>query len=32
LMQRLGFRFTHKEFYVPTGLNHPSYLLTNSRS
>jgi [ribosomal protein S5]-alanine N-acetyltransferase len=31
LMQRLGFRFTHEEFYVPTGLNHPSYLLTNPR-
>ena len=27
LVQKLGFRFTHEEFYPPTGLNHPSYLL-----
>ena len=24
----LGFRYTHDEFYPPTGLEHPSYLLT----
>jgi ribosomal-protein-alanine N-acetyltransferase len=29
LIEKLGFRFTHEEFYAPTGLNHPSYLLTN---
>ena len=29
LIEKLGFRFTHEEFYPPTGLNHPSYLLTN---
>lgn len=26
LIQKLGFRYTHDEFYPPTGLNHPSYL------
>ena len=29
LLERLGFRFTHEEFYAPTGLNHPSYRLMN---
>ncbi|MFZ0634275.1 MAG: GNAT family N-acetyltransferase [Candidatus Acidiferrales bacterium] len=29
LIEKLGFRFTHEELYPPTGLNHPSYLLTN---
>ncbi len=24
---KLGFEFTHEEFYPPTGLKHPSYLL-----
>ncbi|MBI5300518.1 MAG: GNAT family N-acetyltransferase [Chloroflexi bacterium] len=28
LLLKLGFRYTHDEFYPPTGLNHPSYLLT----
>ncbi len=28
LLKKLGFRYTHDEFYPPTGLNHPSYLLT----
>jgi RimJ/RimL family protein N-acetyltransferase len=27
LLEKLGFRYTHDEFYPPTGLNHPSYLL-----
>jgi [ribosomal protein S5]-alanine N-acetyltransferase len=27
-IKQLGFHYTHDEFYVPTGLNHPSYLLT----
>lgn len=27
LLLKLGFKFTHKEFYSPTGLEHPSYLL-----
>jgi len=27
LLLQLGFRFTHDEYYPPTGLNHPSYLL-----
>ena len=27
LLEKLGFRFTHNEFYEPTGLNHPSYML-----
>jgi len=25
LLRQLGFRYTHDEFYSPTGLNHPSY-------
>jgi len=28
LLQKLGFRFTHDEYYAPTGLHHPSYMLT----
>jgi ribosomal-protein-alanine N-acetyltransferase len=28
LIEKLGFRFTQEEFYAPTGLKHPSYLLT----
>lgn len=27
LLEKLGFRYTHDEFYPATGLNHPSYLL-----
>ena len=27
VLEKLGFRYTHDEFYPPTGLNHPSYLL-----
>ncbi len=27
LLLKLGFTYTHDEFYPPTGLNHPSYLL-----
>lgn len=27
LLTKLGFQYTHDEFYKPTGLNHPSYLL-----
>jgi RimJ/RimL family protein N-acetyltransferase len=27
LILKLGFRRTHEEFYPPTGLRHPSYLL-----
>jgi [ribosomal protein S5]-alanine N-acetyltransferase len=27
LILKLGFRHTHEEFYPPTGLHHPSYLL-----
>ncbi len=27
LLCKLGFVFTHEEFYAPTGLQHPSYLL-----
>jgi RimJ/RimL family protein N-acetyltransferase len=29
LVVKLGFRYTHDEFYKPTGLNHPSYLMTD---
>lgn len=28
VLEKLGLRFTHDEFYPPTGLRHPSYLLT----
>ena len=28
LIKKLGFRYTHDEFYAPTGLYHPSYLMT----
>ncbi|CAI8725247.1 GNAT family N-acetyltransferase [Priestia megaterium] len=27
-LNKLGFKYTHDEFYKPTGLQHPSYLLT----
>jgi len=30
VLAKLGFEFTHEEFYPPTGLQHPSYLLTRS--
>lgn len=26
LLTKLGFTYTHNEYYAPTGLNHPSYL------
>jgi ribosomal-protein-alanine N-acetyltransferase len=29
VLAKLGFQFTHEEFYRPTGLHHPSYLLTS---
>ncbi|UCD78536.1 MAG: GNAT family N-acetyltransferase [Desulfobacterales bacterium] len=28
LLEKLGFRYTHDEYYAPTGLDHPSYLMT----
>jgi RimJ/RimL family protein N-acetyltransferase len=28
LLQKLGFRYTHDEYYAPTGLYHPSYMMT----
>ena len=28
LLEKLGFRYTHDEYYAPTGLKHPSYSLT----
>lgn len=27
LLEKLGFHYTHDEYYPPTGLHHPSYLL-----
>lgn len=27
LLKKLGFQYTHDEYYPPTGLQHPSYLL-----
>ncbi len=33
LLEKLGFVFTHEEYYAPTGLMHPSYLMgRNDRS
>lgn len=29
VLEKLGFRHTHDEVYEPTGLRHPSYLLTD---
>lgn len=31
LLARLGFVYTHDEFYAPTGLHHPSYILGRSQ-
>jgi ribosomal-protein-alanine N-acetyltransferase len=28
LLKKLGFKYIQDEFYPPTGLNHPSYLMT----
>ncbi len=28
LLLKIGFHYTHDEYYAPTGLQHPSYLLT----
>lgn len=28
LLQKLGFRLTHTEYYAPTGRDHPSYILS----
>jgi RimJ/RimL family protein N-acetyltransferase len=28
LLKMLGYAYTHDEFYAPTGLRHPSYLMT----
>ena len=30
VLEALGFRYTHDEYYPPTGLHHPSYLLTRA--
>jgi len=27
LLEKLGFAYTHDEYYAPTGLQHPSYML-----
>jgi len=27
VLAKFRFQFTHEEFYAPTGLQHPSYLL-----
>jgi ribosomal-protein-alanine N-acetyltransferase len=32
LLAKLGFVYTHDEFYAPTGLQHPSYLLTRGQA
>jgi RimJ/RimL family protein N-acetyltransferase len=28
LLNKLGFRYTHDDYYAPTGVDHPAYLLT----
>ncbi len=28
LLHKLGFKYTHDEYYEPTGLHHPSYILS----
>lgn len=28
MLTKLGFKYTHDEYYAPTGLQHPSYLIT----
>ena len=28
LLTKMGFRYVRDEYYPPTGLNHPSYILT----
>ena len=28
LLEKLGFRYSHDEYYAPTRLNHPSYMMT----
>ncbi|HWE23225.1 MAG TPA: GNAT family N-acetyltransferase [Myxococcales bacterium] len=30
LLKKLGFRYSHDEYYAPTGLRHPSYVLERS--
>jgi [ribosomal protein S5]-alanine N-acetyltransferase len=30
LLEKLGFQYTHKQLYPPTGLEHPSYILRRS--
>jgi RimJ/RimL family protein N-acetyltransferase len=32
LLLKLGFQYTHDEYYAPTGVNHPSYLLRAGRN
>ncbi len=31
LLEQLGFQYTHHEYYPPTGLQHPSYILTKEQ-
>ncbi len=31
VLQKLGFQYSHNEWYEPTGLHHPSYFLTESQ-
>jgi RimJ/RimL family protein N-acetyltransferase len=32
LLVKLGFQYTHDEYYAPTGLQHPSYVLRSVQS
>jgi RimJ/RimL family protein N-acetyltransferase len=32
LLRKLGFRYTHQEIYLPTGLLNPAYLLKNPKA
>lgn len=29
MLKKVGFNYTHDEFYEPTGLYHPSYIIKN---
>jgi RimJ/RimL family protein N-acetyltransferase len=31
VLEKLGFEFVREEYYAPTGLNHPSYVLRDER-
>ena len=32
MLEKMGFTYTHDEYYEPTGLKHPSYILKSSKN